>query len=298
MSSVKIIHSCSDFVVAVKRAGVHSAPLQAGESSSALSCVAKDFPQILNVKGKKGVEGGLIHRIDYDTAGLLLFACNQDFYHHIIACQEAGLFRKKYFACCRFISQYPEILGGFPPSPISQDNITPSAKFTVSSAFRPFGPGRKQVRPVTEASGKFSRKKASGKKGASEQGSPEKGGGKAQVGASVYSTNFIIEKMEDKEILVQASLSKGYRHQVRCHLAWCSLPVMGDPIYYNSLSLSKKGEKSCCMHPSTQMQFFATGFSFPALDCSLKKSLSDREKSTSSPQIQSFSISPQEIVNI
>ena len=149
MPSVKIIYSCSDFVVAVKKAGVHSAPLQAGESSSALSCVAKDFPQILNVKGKKEVEGGLIHRIDRDTAGLLLFACNQDFYHHIMTCQKAGLFKKKYFACCRFIPQCPEILGGFPPSPIFHGDITQSANLTVSSAFRPFGPGRKQVRPVT-----------------------------------------------------------------------------------------------------------------------------------------------------
>lgn len=296
MPSVKIIYSCSDFVVAVKKAGVHSAPLQAGESSSALSCVAKDFPQILNVKGKKEVEGGLIHRIDRDTAGLLLFACNQDFYHHIMTCQKAGLFKKEYFACCRFIPQCPEILGGFPPSPIFHGDITQSANLTVSSAFRPFGPGRKQVRPVTENSGKFSRKKASIKKGTSERGFLEKEGRKKRAEVSVYSTNFIIEKVEDKRILVQASLSSGYRHQVRCHLAWCGLPIIGDPIYHPAGISTKKGEDSPCETPLSQMQFFATGFSFPALDCSLEKYLSNGEEAT--PSVHSFLISPQEIASI
>ena len=96
MSSIKVLHSTADFVVAIKKAGTHSAPLKAGDTDSALSFIAQDFPQVLTVRGKKEVEGGLIHRIDYDTAGLLLFALNQDFYNHMMACQDEGLFKKAF----------------------------------------------------------------------------------------------------------------------------------------------------------------------------------------------------------
>lgn len=277
MSSVRIIHSCSDFVVAIKNAKIHSAPLQENDTSSALVLVAQEYPEILKVRGKKEIEGGLVHRIDYDTAGLLLFACNQKFYDHILTCQEAGLFKKNYLAFCNFIPQCPEILGGFPPTPFLVDSLNSSEKYQVLSAFRPFGPGRKEVRPVTEDSVKFSRKKINEKK--------EK--------LSIYSTNFTISKVEEEIYRVEASITKGYRHQVRCHLAWCSLPIISDPLY----NPTSKTSHETCNNSLPQMQFFATGFSFPAY--SVKKDfLSNREDGSSSMQFNSFSISPEEILKL
>ncbi len=270
MSFVKILHSTSDFVVAVKKAGVHSAPLKADDADSALSFVAQNFPQVLTVQGKKAVEGGLIHRIDYDTAGLLLFALNQDFYNHIMACQDEGLFKKGYVARCHYDSRCTELLGGFPPLPVSLDFFADHQVCTVESSFRAFGPGRKQVRPVTEQSGKFSQRKAGG----SKQGS-----------SPIYSTELSITKTHGKNFVVEASITKGYRHQVRCHLAWCGLPILADPLYnptqnpqvhvYLDSSPNVASEKS-----SQQMQFFATSLSFPAF---------------SSSEILSFTICPDEI---
>lgn len=290
MSFVKILHSTSDFVVAVKKAGVHSAPLKADDTDSALSFIAQDFPQVLTVPGKKEVEGGLIHRIDYDTAGLLLFALNQDFYNHMMACQDKGLFKKGYIARCHYESHCTELLGGFPPSPRSlqpdflKKSVSPvfsnlsekafsSCTFTVKSGFRPFGPGRKQVRPVTDQSGKFSQRKAKG----SKQGSSQ-----------IYSTELSITKTDEKGLLVEASITKGYRHQVRCHLAWCGLPVIGDPLYNPSKNpLLKVYPDSSPINIDTpakqssqQMQFFATSLSFPAFHSS---------------EILSFTICPEEI---
>ena len=270
MSFVKILHSTSDFVVAVKKAGVHSAPLKVDDADSALSFVAQDFPQVLTVQGKKAVEGGLIHRIDYDTAGLLLFALNQDFYNHIMACQDEGLFKKGYVARCHYDSRCTELLGAFPPLPVSLDFSADHQVCTVESSFRAFGPGRKQVRPVTEQSGKFSQRKAGG----SKQGS-----------SPIYSTELSITKSHEKNFVVEASITKGYRHQVRCHLAWCSLPILADPLYNPTQnpqvqvnldsSPNVASEKS-----SQQMQFFATSLSFPAY---------------SSSEILSFTICPDEI---
>lgn len=270
MSFVKILHSTSDFVVAVKKAGVHSAPLKADDADSALSFVAQNFPQVLTVQGKKAVEGGLIHRIDYDTAGLLLFALNQDFYNHIMAYQDEGLFKKGYVARCHYDSRCTELLGGFPPLPVSLDFSADHQVCTVESSFRAFGPGRKQVRPVTEQSGKFSQRKAGG----SKQGS-----------SPIYATELSITKTHGKNFVVEASITKGYRHQVRCHLAWCNLPILADPLYnptqnpqvqvYLDSSPNVASKQS-----SQQMQFFATSLSFPAF---------------SSSEILSFTICPDEI---
>ena len=271
MSFVKILHSTSDFVVAVKKAGVHSAPLKADDTDSALSFVAQDFPQVLTVQGKKAVEGGLIHRIDYDTAGLLLFALNQDFYNHMMACQDEGLFKKGYRAYCHYQENCTELLGGFPPGPVSLNFSADHQACTVESSFRAFGPGRKQVRPVTEQSGKFSQRKARGNK----QGS-----------SPIYSTELSITKTHEKNFVVEASITKGYRHQVRCHLAWCNLPILADPLYnptqnplfqvYPDSSLTNVAtEKS-----SQQMQFFATSLSFPTFR---------------SREILSYTICPEEI---
>ena len=271
MCSVKLLHSTRDFVVAVKKAGVHSAPLKADDTDSALALLAQDFPQVLTVQGKKEVEGGLVHRIDYDTAGLLLFALNQNFYNHIMACQEDGLFKKGYRAYCHYQENCTELLGGFPPLPVSLNFSARHQACTVESGFRAFGPGRKQVRPVTEQSGKFSQRKAQG----SKQGSNP-----------VYSTELSITKTHEKSFVVEASITKGYRHQVRCHLAWCNLPILADPLYNPTQNpLLQVYPDSSFTNVATeksiqQMQFFATSLSFPALH---------------SNETLSFSISPDEI---
>ena len=271
MCSVKILHSTRDFVVAVKKAGVHSAPLKADDTDSALALIAQDFPQVLTVQGKKEVEGGLIHRIDYDTAGLLLFALNQNFYNHIMACQEDGLFKKGYFARCHHESRCTELLGGFPPLPVSLDFSAHHQACSVESGFRAFGPGRKMVRPITVQSGKFSQRKAQG----SKQGS-----------GPVYSTELSITKTDEKSFVVEASITKGYRHQVRCHLAWCNLPILADPLYNpiikpsESLFPAPTASATSTEKSIQQMQFFATSLSFPALH---------------SNETLSFSISPDEI---
>ena len=272
--AVEIVECHRDFVVAFKAAGIHSAPLRPEDGECALALVAAQFPEVRAVQGRKAVEGGLVHRIDQDTAGLLLIARNQGFYDHIMACQEAGLFKKGYTARCQYLPSCPDLLGGFPPPPnLLGFPVTRSTGFMVESGFRPYGPGRKQVRPVTEQSGKFSQRKAGG----SKQGS-----------SPLYSTELSITKTHGKNFVVEASITKGYRHQVRCHLAWCGLPIIGDPLYNptkksilqvypdsNPINTDTPAKQS-----SQQMQFFATSLSFPAF---------------SSSEILSFTICPDEI---
>ena len=249
--AVEIVECHRDFVVAFKEAGIHSAPLRPEDGECALALVAEQFPEVLAVQGRKVVEGGLVHRIDQDTAGLLLIARNQGFYDHIMACQAAGLFKKGYTARCQYLPSCPELLGGFPPPPnLLGFHGTRSTDFTVESGFRPYGPGRKQVRPVTQDSGTCSRRKA-GRGGRN----PSKAG-EGDLGLQSYTTSFhLIESSgtqgsfqhkptndasnhlgaaitERENLTVKATITKGYRHQVRCHLAWCGLPIVADPLYH------------------------------------------------------------------
>lgn len=220
------------FVIVEKPRGLPSAPIHEGDDS-ALTQALEFFPEIKNVKGKKEIEYGLCHRIDTDTKGLVLIALTQEFYDYIQKVQDEGNFIKIYKALCDFNPDCGSVETGFPFKPFyaSVDEKDFDAK--VNSFFRPFGPKRAMVRPVTEESGKYSMKKA---------------------GIQSYETKIHFKKTSSGKYFAECRISKGYRHQVRCHLSWCGFPIEGDKIYNPSW---KEGDSFC---------FTAVGLEFPLSD--------------------------------
>ena len=88
---ITILYNDDDILVVKKKAGIPSAPLKSTETDNALFYVSKIFPQIINVKNLyKEVEGGLIHRIDTDTEGLLLFALNDESWQNLYLQQKSN----------------------------------------------------------------------------------------------------------------------------------------------------------------------------------------------------------------
>lgn len=249
-AKVKIIHEPSaaePFIILSKPAGLASAPLKSLDQDSAFSQCARLFPSVKIVKGKKEIEGGLLHRIDTATSGLLLVAASQEFYDHIIAAQEKGLFVKGYRAECDVNAENAQALGGFPPPPASSscDNFlqdqNPAALcgLEISSYFRPFGKGSKEVRPVLPTSNVAALKKIGSKK--------------------IYSTKIArAELFDGNTATLECKIAQGYRHQVRCHLAWLGFPVRGDRLY-----------NSFCREDSAadfgDMRFEAFSLEFPDL---------------------------------
>ena len=251
------------FIIVNKPKGLPSAPLKK-EDRSALTLVSEEFPECLEIKGKKEVEGGLVHRLDTDTDGLLLIAVTQDFYDFIQDAQDKGLFVKTYSATCtRLLNRDDD---SYPPCPLG--NMETGTEYSISSYFRHYGPSRKSVRPVTEESPLVVQKKA---------------------GKTIYTTDITIKetkimslsdsirqseilcrennrdyrvkpdndviqsfiKKQDTEVYyVECKINRGFRHQVRCHLAWLGLPVIGDKFYNPENS-------------EVEMQFSATGLRFP-----------------------------------
>ena len=118
---------------------------------------------------------------------------------------------------------------GFPDFP--QQNIFYQNEFKIQSYFRYFGQGRKEVRPVPiESLNKTQQKKVEG--------------------TSIYTTNVKIISQQNDTVKVECNIAKGFKHQVRCHLAWANLPIKNDPIYNKNAN------------PSEQISFYASKLQF------------------------------------
>jgi 23S rRNA pseudouridine1911/1915/1917 synthase len=198
-----IIEETDDFAVVFKPPKMHSAPLKKKDGGTLFEWYSSQSPHVFD----------LMHRLDFETHGLVLFAKNQKSFDFFKNLQETGGFIKEYSAVCASSvpadSIYTE---GYPPPPVFPD-FSPSSESPViiGSYFRPYGHGRKLVRPVTE----FKKKR---------EIAADRGG--------FYRT----EITGINENIFTLRIKRGFRHQIRCHLCWIGFPILNDPLYAPSLS--------------------------------------------------------------
>jgi hypothetical protein len=86
----------------------------------------------------------------------------------------------------------------------------------LSSRFRPYGPGATMVACANPDAAPAARS-----------------GGKAWTKA-VYTSVFGPAKSHSDGVLVEVRLTRGFRHQIRAHLAWMGLALKGDSLYGDS----------------------------------------------------------------
>jgi 23S rRNA pseudouridine1911/1915/1917 synthase len=196
--------------------------------------------------GSVSAEGGLLHRLDYETSGLVLFARSAEAFASLLEQQARGAFRKEYLALCA-PSAAEEPRGSRParglPSGIDAEawsgaresldsgrlaallgaalgpalgsggaGSEPASEgaSAVASAFRPFGPKGARVACVEPGEGQLYRSEllaaSPGPLRAPPEGAP-------------------------RPVELRLGLARGFRHQLRAHLAWIGLPILGDPLY-------------------------------------------------------------------
>jgi len=198
-----ILDETEDYAVIFKPPRMHCAPLKNNSGNTLLDWYAAFFPPVMDLSGRKKGEGGLLHRLDFETQGLVLLAKNQKTLDFLLTQQDEGNFIKEYNAITQKAAP-PH--SSFPHSPI------PPFPSCIESYFRPFGPGRKQVRPVTDTVGK-------GKEVVTDKGAR-------------YRTEIIsVSEIGQDHLAFTLRLRRGFRHQIRCHLAWIGCPVLNDPLY-------------------------------------------------------------------
>lgn len=220
MTVPKIVAEADGWALIQKPHGMPSAPLAENEAGTLLDWFLGQRPGARPVSGKKAVEHGLLHRLDTGTEGLVLIAKTQPAFNALSAAQQAGLIKKKYYAFCTC-----------PADATTGQIILP---LTIRSRFRSFGPKGREVRPLFPLMRGY------------EEADRE------------YET--VIEAIEyysqDNTIGVTCALVRGYRHQVRAHLAWLGYPIIGDHLY-NSESINSLPMRE------VPLQLYAVAISFP-----------------------------------
>ena len=193
----QILAAEEDFIIAYKPPRMHSAPLPKADTENSpetlLDFCVKKFPEVYELSGRRIGEGGLIHRLDYETQGLMLLGRSEKGLKSLLNQQEEKKIFK-YYSAMAGTPPGAQKLPGFPSKPEARLG-------SISSAFRPYGEGRKAVRPVLD-------------KGA------------------VYTTELLDKKELAPGIaLLEIMIFKGFRHQIRSHLAWLGLPLLNDKLY-------------------------------------------------------------------
>jgi 23S rRNA pseudouridine1911/1915/1917 synthase len=197
------------FLVVYKPPLLHSAPLNGGDSL--LGWCAERYPETLAPRGPLPREGGLLHRLDYGTWGLVLLARTQEALEALQGQQKQGNFVKEYGVLTESAPQ--ALLPGFPP-PGPGAGPSASPPFAIESGFRPYGPGRKAVRPVIP-----------------QDGSPRKRLRIALDRGGPYKTEILDRQNAGDALYFRVRITRGFRHQIRCHLSWLGHPTLGDGLY-------------------------------------------------------------------
>jgi len=190
---LRLVHVDDQILVLDKPEGLHTAPLREGEGGTLLDAVIEQFPEVERVPGIKPVEPGLLHRLDKGTSGLVVIARTVRAFTGLLAQFESGAVRKEYVAVC-----VPRI-------------GLRSTRLSVASRFASHGPGRAKVRVVMPFEHRAQ---------VLREASPD-----------TYHTEAEIADRGAGCCLVRCTITRGFRHQVRAHLAHLGLPIVGDPLY-------------------------------------------------------------------
>jgi len=221
------------------------------------------------VRGKKAIEAGLLHRLDTDTRGLVLFAKDQKVYDFLAARQEAGQIIKTY---CAFVeptlSRAMEYNGyGINATELAtlkelsaaqrgiaaKERIAVQLPLTLESQFRNFGPGAKRVAPVFSSSRHY---KKDGRLYTTVIEAADILPYPIDGNDTVPKT--VCESLSPPPLIrVRCRLSRGYRHQVRAHLAAAGLPIAGDSLY------GPQGAEAQPEAAAVSLQLYAVSLEFP-----------------------------------
>jgi 23S rRNA pseudouridine1911/1915/1917 synthase len=237
----RVVYEDAWLVAVRKPARMHSAPgLGAGDLCA---WVFERYPEVRELGarpgGEKRGEGGLLHRLDYETSGLVLFARKAAAFASLLEQQARGEFYKEYIALSS-PSRAGLPLGSVPIKGVPrgvQSRAWSEAREAqdagglaallgeaisrgcgldgscgVGSAFRPYGPKGARVACLE-----------------SSEAAPTDVYRSDILGCSTPSCALRAGEIEG--VRLRVGLARGFRHQIRAQLAWIGLPIRGDPLY-------------------------------------------------------------------
>lgn len=192
----EVIFLNSDLIAVYKEKGLPTVPLKRNpEGDSLYKRIAASYPEVSVVHGMNEWEGGIIHRLDTATSGIVLCARSDEAYRELIEAQKRDEIEKHYLAST---TERETTLPGFEDFPYSFSG----REMEIRSYFRPYGGKGASVRPVLSKS--------------------------RHISGALYTTEVM--RTSDQGVF-ECVIRRGFRHQIRCHLAWSGHPIIGDDRY-------------------------------------------------------------------
>ncbi len=237
-----VVYEDECLVAVRKPARMHSAPgLGAGDLCA---WVFQRYPEVETAgtesrrPRRSPAEGGLLHRLDYETSGIVLFARDSAAFDSLLRQQERGTFYKEYLALST-ASREGMPAGSAPrkafPTGLDAGAWADARDRLDGSALAAMLDG-KRAEPACRVASRF---RAYGRRG-SRVACSDPGGGNGPI----YTSDILAcsEARSEGESLsgpsrssptleIRVGLSRGFRHQVRAHLSWIGLPISGDSLY-------------------------------------------------------------------
>jgi 23S rRNA pseudouridine1911/1915/1917 synthase len=198
MNSLGVCYEDANMVVLDKPAGLHTAPLRPGDTDTLLAMAIARYPEVAGLPGMKPVEPGLVHRLDRDTSGCVVIARTARAFDVLRDAFTTGSASKEYIAACACTEAAPE---GAPSD----------GRLHIESRFAPYGEGRRRVRVVLPG------------------GTPRRA--RRAATPDLYATDARVIARSGDRALLTVSIRRGFRHQVRAHLAALGFPILGDLLY-------------------------------------------------------------------
>jgi 23S rRNA pseudouridine1911/1915/1917 synthase len=228
---IPILYEDKNLLVLNKGSGVPSLPLGPMEDRTAVNFALRHAPELKGI-GRTELEPGLIHRLDNETSGILVFAKNQLTFESLSTTWKTRKIRKIY----RAIVYVKE--GKNPPTSMRLDF--------------PLGHDRHSSKRMVALPGKIRNtdlKKIRGKP-------------LPAITHLLSSQAFSYEDEAHKLYDLEIEIETGVMHQIRCHLASMGWPILGDRIYGN-LPSQKPGQTLGLSLPVPRLWLHAWKISFP-----------------------------------
>ncbi len=207
---IRIVHEDADVLVLDKPAGILSTTMP-GQSATSVFNLVKDH--VRGGRGGKGGRGGrggasggrawVIHRLDREASGLLVFAKTERAFEWL----------KEELRAKRMVRYYAAVIEGEVP-----DADGKPAAGVISGFVQEIEPGRIQSVPVGEAT----RAKRGGGGGADEEFDDE---------PKLAITHWRVRAKGRGHTLVQLKLETGRKNQIRVHMQQFGRPIVGDRKY-------------------------------------------------------------------
>jgi 23S rRNA pseudouridine1911/1915/1917 synthase len=188
-----VLYQDDDLVAVDKPAGIASHPLRAGDGPTVASALVARFPECA-AASPDAREGGLGHRLDVGTSGVLLAARSREVWYRLRESLATVACEKIYLA---------EVCGEFPSAEM-REFVLPGPQPSSLVVDVPIGRQGRRGSKVRLAAGR-------------------------QPLAARTQVTLLEPRLGTA--LVEAHLAQGRAHQVRAHLAFLGIPVVGDTTY-------------------------------------------------------------------